>query len=149
MFRESYFLNTKDCRKSECARQAASTLDRFELETVPFEIERGMFYVTADYSGSGYHSGAYPIHLDFTEIIKTPLFQFAYLSAGSRSRLKQLARGVTLKQKYVLPDNRFNINLTQRYQPYVRNTVSITCPRNGNNCVWPNPLPKYSVKVGI
>lgn len=149
MFREAIFLNTKDCRKSECGQQGAAVLNRFELKTVPFEIERGRFYVTADYQGSSYHSGAYPIDLDFNSIIKTKLFQFAYLDASSRSRLKQLARGVTLKQKYVVPENRFNINVTARYQPYVKNTVYVTCPRSGNNCLWPNPLPKYSVKVGV
>ncbi|MBR3632561.1 MAG: hypothetical protein IKN49_05850 [Elusimicrobiaceae bacterium] len=149
MFREAIFLNTKDCRKSECGQQGAAVLDRFELNTVPFEIERGRFYLTADYVGSTAHSGAYPLDLDFNKIIKTKLFQFGYLDASSRSRLKQLARGITLKQKYVVPENRFNINITARYKPYVKNTVSVTCPRSGNNCVWPNPLPKYSVKVGV
>lgn len=148
MFRESYYLNTRDCRRADCAKQAAATLDRFELETKPFEIDETRFYVTADYQGSTMHSGAYPIDLKMTDIVKSKLFQFAYLTPSSRTRLRQLGKGVTLKQKFVVPDNRFNINLTQRYQPYVRNSVMVSCPRNGNNCVWPNPLPKYSVKVG-
>lgn len=148
MFRQSYYLNTQNCRKSECAKQAASTLERFELETKPFEIDKTRFYVTADYQGSTMHSGAYAIDLDMAKVMGVPLFQFAYLTSQSRSKLKQLARGVVLKQKYTLPDNRFNINLVQRYQPYVRNTISLTCPRSSNNCVWPDPIPKYSVKVG-
>lgn len=148
MFRQSYYLNTQNCRKSECAKQAATTLERYELETEPFEIDQTRFYVSADYQGSTMHSGAYPIDLDMKKVMGVPLFQFAYLTASSRSKLKQLDRGVVLKQKYNLPANRFNINLVQRYQPYVRNTISLTCPRASNNCVWPDPLPKYSVKVG-
>lgn len=148
MFRESYYLNTRDCTRSDCAKQAAATLDRFELETKPFEIDKTRFYVTADYQGSTMHSGAYPIDLKMMDIVKTELFQFAFLTSSSRSKLRQLARGVVLKQKFTVPENRFNINLTQRYQPYVRNTVGVSCPRSNNNCVWPDPLPKYSVKVG-
>lgn len=149
MFRESYWLNTKDCEKARCGNQAAETLDRFELESKPFEITETMrFYVTADYEGATFHSGAYAIPIDPGEDLKTNIFQFAYLTPKSRKQLKQLYKGVTLKQKYVLPENRFNINLAQRYQPYVRNTVSVMCPRRNNNCVWPNPISKYSVKVG-
>ena len=148
MFRQSYYLNTQNCRQSECAKQAASVLDNYVLETKPFEINDTRFYVSADYQGSTMHSGAYPVDLDMKKIMGVELFQFAYLTPQSRSRLKQLARGVTLKQKYTLPSNRFNINLVQRYQPYVRNTVSVSCPRSNNNCVWPDPIPKYSVKVG-
>jgi len=149
MFRENYYLNTRDCRKADCGKQAAATLDRFELDSTPFEIDKARFYVTADYQGSIMHSGSYPIDLKMQEALNAKLFQFAYLPPASRNRLRQLKRGVVLKQKYTLPENRFNINLTQRYNPYVQNSISVTCPRNNNNCVWPNPLPKYSVKVGI
>lgn len=149
MFRESYFLNSRDCSRTECGKQAAATLDRYQLETKPFEISKPMrFYVTADYAGSTSHSGAYNLDIKPEADINTKVFQFAYLTPGSRNRLRQLAKGVVLKQKFVVPENRFNINITQRYHPYVRNTVTVSCPRNGNNCVWPNPLPKYSVKVG-
>ncbi len=147
MFRESYALNTNDCRKTECGKQSGSTLDRFELDSKPFEIGKARFYVTADFQGSTAHSGAYPLDLDMKSIIKSDLFQFAYLTPSSRSRLRQLAHGVVLKQKFSLPANRFNINVTQRYEPYVRNTVSVSCPRSNNNCVWPNPISKYSVRL--
>lgn len=150
MFRASYFLNTRSCRKSECGKEAARTLDRFFLRTKPFKISFGQmrFYVTADYGGSTLHSGSYAIDFSKSPLANDELFQFAYLDGSSRSKLRQLARGITLKQKYRLPANRFNIDVTQRYKPYVRNTVSVSCPRSGNNCVWPNPISKYSVKVG-
>lgn len=151
MFRVSYFYNTKDCSRHTCGKQAADVLDKFELQSKPFEINNVRFNVTADYDGMyiGSSVGSFPVDITFSDIIKRKLFQFAYLTPESRSRLKQLGHGVVLKQKFVVPENRFNINLTQRYKPYVRNTVSVTCPRSNNNCVWPNPLPKYSVKVGV
>lgn len=148
MFRESYYLNSRDCSRSDCAKQAAATLDRYELDTKPWEIDKTRFYVSADYQGSTMHSGAYPIDLDMEVIVKAKLFQFAYLTPSSRTKLRTLGKGVVLKQRFTVPANRFNINLTQKYQPYVRDTVSVTCPRSNNNCVWPDPIPKYTVRVG-
>lgn len=147
MFRQSYFLNTKDCRESECGRQAASVLERYILETKPMEIDDTVFYVA--FQTKGRLGNAIEIPLNMTEVVQSKLFQFAYLTGGSRSKLKQMSRGILLKQNYKVPANRFNINLAQRYKPYVKNTIYLNCPRSGNNCVWPNPLPKYSVKVGV
>lgn len=147
MFRDSYFLNTRDCRRADCGKQAAHTLERYILETKPFEISDVRVYFSA--VSNGYHQGAVALDMPLEEWIKSKLFQFAYLTPNSRSRLKQLKHGVHLKQKFSLPQNHFNINLVERFHPYVRNTVYVSCPRNTNNCVWPNPLSKYSVKVGI
>ena len=152
MFRQSYFLNTKDCRESECGKQAAATLDNFTLETKPMEIDDTVFYVsqTVPINGKYVHQGhTLGIPISMTEVVQAKLFQFAYLTPSSRSHLQKMARGILLKQPYKLPANRFNINLAQRYKPYVRNTIYLNCPRSGNNCVWPNPLPKYSVRVGV
>ncbi|MBR2865941.1 MAG: hypothetical protein IKC13_06720 [Elusimicrobiaceae bacterium] len=150
VFRESYYLNTKgSCKKRECGRQAAETLERFELETEPFEIDDIIMNITNDFGSSNSHAGYYELPIKLSEVIKTKLFQFAYLTPQSRTRLRRLQRGVSLKQKFQVPSNRFNINITQRYKPYVTNSVTISCPRSSNNCVWPNPLPKYSVKVGL
>ena len=149
LFRASYFANTKDCPRMTCGKQAAEVLDKYVMETKVFDIDKVRFYVTADFSKYRLATGSFPLDLAYSETIKTKLFQFAYLTPGSRSRLRQLGRGIVLKQKFTVPANRFNINLTERYKPYVRNTVTVTCPRGNNNCVWPNPIPKYSVKVGV
>lgn len=148
MFRQAYFLNVRNCRESTCARQSAAVIERYSVESKPFEINETRYYVSADYEGATMHSGAYPIDLKMEEVMGAKLFQFAYLTPQSRNILRKLERGVTLKQKYTLPSNSFNINLTQRYNPYVRNTVYMSCPRAGNNCVWPNPISKYSTRIG-
>ena len=150
MFREAYFLNVSNCKKSECARDSAAKLRPFlSIGTQPFEIENfEVFFSDGGTKRGEMHGGAYPTALKATELLQgQKLFQFAYLDPSSRSKLRSLQRGILLKQKFQLPLNHFNINLEQKYKPYVRTKVSLACPRNSNNCVWPNPLPKYSVTL--
>lgn len=145
MFREGYFLNVDTCSKADCARESAAVLNRYHLALKPFKIDKIAFYVS-ETAGQAI-SGSYPVPLELEAAIKDKMFQFAYLTSGSRSKLRTLQRGVLLKQKYALKRNHFNINLTEKFKPYVRNKVALQCPRNSNNCVWPNPLPKYNVRV--
>lgn len=151
MFREAYFLNTDDCKKAECGRQSAAKLRSFAtLNTHPFKLDKITFYAS-DTDGPGTaHGGAITLNLpgqDGEKMEFLPLFQFAYLDSSSRNKLRSLARGIMLKQPFKLPRNHFNINLEQKYKPYVRNKVFLSCPRSNNNCVWPNPLPKYNVTL--
>ncbi len=145
MFREGYFLNVDDCKKKECARQSASRLVQYlSIPTKRQEAEDIVVFVSASdmVGGTG---GAVKIPLKMSEVGAEPLFFFAYVEPTGRSRLRVLKRGITLKQNFPLPRNHFNIDLVAKYKPYVRNTVILNCPRANNNCVWPNPLPKYNV----
>lgn len=148
MFREAYYLNVNDCKRSECARQSASTIRQFAtLKTIPFELANLRFYVS-DSDGRGMHGTAYNVDFPSKDLLNgKDLFQFAYLDSGSLSKLRTLSRGVLLKQPFKLPRNHFNINLEQKYKPYVRNRVLLACPRSDNNCVWPRPLPKYGITL--
>ncbi|MBR4355056.1 MAG: hypothetical protein IKP96_00560 [Elusimicrobiaceae bacterium] len=147
MFREAYYLNVTDCKRADCARQSAAQLRQFlDIQTKPFELSQLVFY--ASDSAERYHHGAYQIPFKAEELLNgEKLFQFAYMEPASRGKLKTLSRGVLLKQPFKLPRNHFNINLEQKYKPYVRTRVTLACPRAGNNCVWPNPLPKYNVTL--
>ena len=150
MFREGYWLNVSNCKKSECARESAAKLRPFlNIRTKPFEIENmEVFFSDGGPKRGDTHGGAMGTVLKATDLLNgQKLFQFAYLDPSSRGRLRSLQRGVLLKQKFNLPRNHFNINLEQKYKPYVRTKVSLACPRNSNNCVWPNPLPKYNVTL--
>lgn len=145
MFREGYFLNVDDCKKGECARQSASKLVQFlSIPTKRQETDDFVVYVSASDMAGG-TGGAITIPLKMSEMEAGPLFLFAYVDGSGRSRLRALKRGVTLKQNFPLPRNHFNIDLASKYKPYVRDTVILNCPRSNNNCVWPNPLPKYNV----
>ena len=145
MFREGYFLNVDDCKKSECARQSASRLLPFLSIPTKSQTANQLMLNFSSSGMAGGSGGAVDIPLDMSEVDAEPLFLFAYVTGPGRSRLKTLKRGVVLKQNFPLPRNHFNIDLTSKYKPYVRNTVVLNCPRTNNNCVWPNPLPKYNV----
>ena len=147
MFREPYYYNVPDCKSGEdCARESAAKIRPFlNVNTNRFSLRKLMFYVSE--SGGGFHVRSYELPVDAVETLKTPLFQFAHLTPTARNNLRTLGRGVLLKQSFKLPRNRFGINLEQKYKPYVRTQVKVSCPRSGNNCVWPNPLPKYSVTL--
>lgn len=147
-FREVYYANVSDCKLSQCASESARTINRFTVQTKKMELDKMLFY-GSDSEGPGTpHAGHQPIPLTATELLGgRKLFQFSYLDPSSRSRLRQMGQGILLKQRFKLPKNNFNINLENKYKPYVRTRVSVTCPRANNNCVWPNPLPKYSVTL--
>ena len=139
-FREGYYLNVDDCKRAECARESARQLGPvLDIKAKRFEIEKGLFY-----SARG-GTEVIEIPLDMQKMINGNLFLFSYLDGSSMGHLRALNKGVKLKQSYRLPTNYFNIHLDQKYKPYVRNTVAMSCGRSGNNCVWPNPLPKYNV----
>lgn len=149
MFREAYFLNVNDCKRSDCARQSAAKIRQFTtLTTDPFKLTNLKFYISEATTKEDHHGGAYPLDFNAPENLNgESLFQFAYLGSSSLGKLRTLSRGVLLKQPFKLPRNHFNINLEQKYKPYVRNRVRLACPRADNNCVWPHPLPKYGIAL--
>jgi hypothetical protein len=74
------------------------------------------------------------------------LYQFAFINPGSRDRLRQLFNGIDIKQPFTAPDNYFGISLA-KYKPYTHVRVALQCTKASNNCVWPNPTPKYQVRT--
>lgn len=146
MFREGYFVNVTTCKPADCAKQSARVLAPYlKVQVQPFDINVMRAYFNDWTPGSGTNK---PIPFDLTsEDLNAgrDMFMFAYLTPSSATLLRKLERGVVLKQPYRLPANSLKLNLEAKYKPYTRVTVSLQCPRQGNNCVWPNPLPKYNV----
>ena len=149
MFREAYYLNVNDCKRSECARQSAAQIRQFtSLSTIPFELAKVKFFISEATTKEDHHGGSFPVETNTADLLDGELlYQFAYLNPSSSGKLRTLSRGILLKQPFKLPRNHFNINLEQKYKPYVRNRVRLLCPRSDNNCVWPHPLPKYGIKL--
>ena len=151
-FREAYFLNSPDgCKRDECARQSAAQIAPFlNWATKPFRIANIRIYATEGVEGvpgEQFHARSYHHDFSMEELMNKKMFQFAYLPPETRNKLRMLSRGVLLKQSITLPQNRFNIHLEQKYKPYVRNRMVLSCPHNGNNCIWPDPIPKYSITL--
>lgn len=146
-FRQGYFLNVDDCKLSSCARQSAGKLMNYlTIPTVAHKADELVVYVSASDMAGG-TGGAVKVDLQMTKMGATPLYLFAYVSPAGRSKLRTLKRGISLKQNFPLPRNHFNVNLESKYKPFVHTEVIMSCPRGNNNCVWPNPLPKYNVTL--
>ena len=146
MFREGYFVNTGTCKPADCAKQSARVFAPYlKIRVKPFDVNKVRAYFNDWAEGRGVHE---PIPFDLTsEDLKAgrDMFLFSYLTPESVSLLRKLDYGIVLKQPYKTRKNHFKQNLDQKYKPYTRVKVMLQCPRKGNNCVWPNPLPKYSV----
>ena len=146
MFREGYFVNVTTCKPADCAKQSARVLAPYlKIQLKPFEVEAVRFYVNDWTPGSGRNE---PNRYDLTTKdinAGRDYFMFSYLTPESATLLRKWERGIVLKQPYRLPANSLKLNLEEKYKPYTRVTVALQCPRKGNNCVWPNPLPKYNV----
>ncbi len=146
-FRQGYYLNVDDCKLSSCARQSAGKLMNYlTIPTIPQKADDLIVYVSASDMAGG-TGGAVKVDLKMTDMHADPLYLFAYVDPAGRRKLRSLKRGISLKQNFPLPRNHFNINLESKYKPYVHTEVSMSCPRTNNNCVWPNPLPKYNVTL--
>lgn len=146
-FRQGYYLNVDDCKLSSCARQSAGRLLNYlTIPTTPQKADDLLVYVSASDMAGG-TGGAVEVPLTMTAMGADPLYLFAYVAPAGRSKLRAFKRGISLKQNFTLPRNHFNINLDEKYKPYVHNQVFMSCPRGNNNCVWPNPLPKYNVTL--
>jgi hypothetical protein len=70
------------------------------------------------------------------------LFQLATISAD----FEAMAKGLEVNQRWDIPDNFFNVDFGSGV---VHARVAGQCPKmkTTNNCVWPNPTPKYQTRL--
>ncbi len=141
-FRKGYFYNTGNCSLSECGREGAQILKNYFVKTEPLYISKVNIFYKNDRNSST------KIELDLKEkkIMGGQLFQLAYLSRGSKDKLRALYKGVDITQRFTLSKNYFNINL-KRYNPRVHTRIALQCTNESNNCVWPAPTSKYQVRL--
>ena len=142
-FRKGYYFNVGNCKQSECGREGAKEFKGFTAKTDPIYIKKiSIFYKDP---GDG---GVKEIKLDMEKdnLFDGKLFQFAYLSRGYRDKLKKLYTGIEITQPFNPPSNYFNVGLA-KYKPRTHVRVALQCTREDNNCVWPDPTPKYQVRL--
>ncbi|MDR0953551.1 MAG: hypothetical protein LBM71_05190 [Elusimicrobiota bacterium] len=143
MFRKGYYLNTGDCKMSECGSEGASDLKGFKAETIPIYINK----ITTYFKDEGDNRvKEIPLDLEKENLMGGKVFQMAYLAKDTREKLKQLYRGVDITQHFKAPSNYFRVNVN-KYNPHVHVRVALQCTREDNNCVWPSPTPKYQVRL--
>lgn len=146
MFRSGYFVNVGNCKITECGKESAKTIVPYlNIDVKAFEVDKVRLYFNDWSPGASAHE-PWPLTLTSAELkANRDMFLFSHFTPKSLGLVQKMDRGVVLKQPYNLPANHFNKNLNTKYKPIVHTTVYMQCPRKGNNCLWPNPLPKYSV----
>jgi len=142
-FRKGYYLNTGNCRLSECGREGAREFKKYFLETEPVYIQRVVTFYKDPVDGQ---KKSIKLDLKADNIFDGKLYQFAYLSKPSKERARKLYTGIEIKQSFEAPSNYFRVGL-KRYNPHTHVRVAMQCTKESNNCVWPNPTPKYQVRI--
>jgi len=159
-FRKSYYLNanTDDCVRNPqaCGEEGLSEgfkahrITRSGRGMVMHYIKKILFHAKVP------QPGLPPYYIGKTkppmEMPGPGLFQLATID---RNALSAVGKGYEVYQGWTAPINYFNIDFNTLVscggagRPCVHATIASQCPQlsEGNNCVWPNPTPKYQTRL--
>ena len=164
-FRKSYYLNanTAECVNNPqiCGNDGVNSPNGFAANRLKkgnnffmHYIQKIMFYAKVFTGGSlpPYYLGKTNPAMDMTTMAPNGLFQLATVLDGN---LDSLGRGLDVYQGWDAPNNYFGVKLNilgkckETDKPCVHAMVATQCPqlKSGNNCVWPNPTPKYQTRL--
>jgi len=170
--RKSYYLNanTKECvaNPNTCAEDSVRSRDGFRdnrflrgKSMFMHYIQKIIFHAKVPQSGlPPYFLGKTNPPLDMTGSNTQGLFQLASFSSDA---MDGVGRGYEVYQGWDVPSNYFNVKFNQMAwrecenskRPCVHSLVASQCPNlkggwpksSPNNCVWPNPTPKYQTRL--
>jgi hypothetical protein len=167
-FRKSYYLNanTPDCvnNPTTCGNDGLYSSGGFyenklirDTNFFMHYVQKILFYAKV-FTGASlppYYLGKTNPPMDMTTMDADGLFQLATITDD---KLKKLGNGLDVYQGWELPENYFNakaaiLNATKCKEaggkPCVHALITTQCPQlaGGNNCVWPNPTPKYQTRL--
>ncbi|MCG2725765.1 MAG: hypothetical protein L6420_05840 [Elusimicrobia bacterium] len=152
-FRKSYYLNTGECRQNPqaCAEDGVAG---FKANAIRQGSNFHMHYIEKiRFWAKVPQSGIPPYYLGKTNPpIDIKLFQLATVDDDA---LSAAGSGYQMFQGWDTPSNYFNIDFNrlaacrETGRPCVHAMVASQCPAlsSGNNCVWPNPTPKYQSRL--
>lgn len=162
-FRKSYYLNSNVCDASNadsCGEDGLGGATGFKMNRLIKGTNFFMDYVQKiNYHAKLFHGGSLPPYdpvkspdVDMTKMAQEGLFQLATVK---KSFLNTLGGGLEVSQGWDAPSNYFNVDLNTlgkcpgKNRPCVHARVATQCPqlKNGNNCVWPGPTPKYQTRL--
>ena len=146
-FRKGYYLNVGagGCKLSECGKEGAKKFKKYLVQTEPVYIKKIKFYYVNpdDYSDE---TREIPFDLEEQEMFDGRLYQYSYVSRSFAGKLREMYKGIDITQPFKAPSNYFNKDLeTLHPRNHVR--VALQCTKESNNCIWPNPTPKYQVRL--
>ncbi|MBQ2313124.1 MAG: hypothetical protein II183_03065, partial [Elusimicrobiaceae bacterium] len=143
-FRKSFYYNSSSCKLSQCGKEGVKALKDYDLnmETVRLNNMNWYWRLEGDSNVSALtFKSSEEKYKKFM-----PLYQFSYLDKSTRSKMKKLYTGVDIREPIVPPDNYFKVGL-KRYTQKLHVRAALQCTNESNNCVWPNPTPKYQVRL--
>jgi len=157
-FRKSYYLNanTPDCvnNPQTCGNDGLYSSGGFYSSKL---TKGGNFFEhyiqTIEFYAKVFTGGSLPpYYLDMTSMSADGLFQLATVTD---SALKKLGDGLDVYQGWDAPSNYFSVDFSaiakcnQTGRPCVHAKITTQCPQlsSGNNCVWPDPTPKYQTRL--
>lgn len=164
-FRKSYYLNSGVCTPSNaqiCGDDGVNSSGGFAANKLIKDTDFFMHYVLKiQFYAKVFTGGSLPPYylgktnppMDMTSMSPNGLFQLATVTDD---KLDAFGRGLDVYQGWDAPSNHFNINFnalvrcTETGRPCVHAMVTSQCPQlttAGNNCVWPNPTPKYQTRL--
>lgn len=152
-FRKSYYLNTGECRENP-AICAESGLTDFKANRIRKGGDFHMWFTDKlRFWAKVPQSGLPPYYLgETTPPLDIKLFQLATVDDPA---LDAIGRGYEIYQDWTVPKNYFGVDFNGMGcretggKPCVHALIASQCPQlsSGNNCVWPNPTPKYQTRL--
>lgn len=164
-FKKSYFLNSGTCESEQaqsCGNDGIYSPNGFNSNKIRdgdnfhmHYIQKIIFYAKV-FTGSSlppYYLGKSNPPMDMTTMDPKGLFQLATVEDAP---LETFGEGLDVYQGWDVPNNYFNINFNllakcnETGRPCVHAKIAAQCPQlktDGNNCVWPNPTPKYQTRL--
>lgn len=143
-FRKSYYYNSSACKLSQCGKDGSRALKNYKLGLESAYLTKfNWFWRSKTQSGANVVEFT-PEKEDYKKFM--PLYQFSYLDKTSKGKLKKMYTGIDIREPIVPPDNYFRVNL-KKYAKKLHVRAALQCTNESNNCVWPNPTPKYQVRL--
>ena len=148
-FRKSFYYNSSSCKLSQCGKEGVRALKDYNLDLDTIRLDKFTWFFRIKFlqtdSLSDIQSQIFessnPKHEKFM-----PLYQFSYLTKATRSKMKKMYTGVDIREPIIPPDNYFRVNV-KKYANKLHVKAALQCTNESNNCVWPNPTPKYQVRL--
>ena len=144
-FRKSFYYNSSSCKLSQCGKEGVKALKDYGLGLETVRLNNMDWYYRVQ--GGESDPGKIVFKADDDKYKKfMPLYQFSYLDRITRGKMKKMYTGVDIREPIVPPDNYFRVNV-KKYAQKLHVRAALQCTNESNNCVWPNPTPKYQVRL--
>ncbi len=160
-FRKSYYLNanTNECvdNPNLCGEDGVRSPGGFRVNRFSRGTSMFMWYVQRIiFHAKVPQSGLPPYFLGKTNPpLQMPAPGLFQLASFSDTAMKTVGDGYHVYQGWDAPSNYFGVDFKSKAacqetgRPCVHALVASQCPQlsSGNNCVWPNPTPKYQTRL--